>query len=1419
MELDRFVPSVSIRILMLFCAAAFLLGGTVPAFAAHKLAEENCYDCHAVGGAKDMVITGTQLIKKDARMVEIINGGWQVNNHLPCVYCHDDSTIRTNKVAVKNHFSDYSLSKHPVDLFVSNDVDDGGALDCVDCHTNVTYVDGGLNRLNPDIHAIDTSAVGWTTNSQLIAASTFYTHGSTLVSPYNADGNVMCSACHDTNYPTPIFLANSKQHSYTAPGILSLEGSSFTTTIQGCLSTDGAPTGCHDIHNSPDNVSLITVKKSDGTRVERDDCGICHTFDDPPSNRAGSDFYGRGHGRFQATSNIVCTTCHDVNDPHFNADGTITGDRLSFYVDTTQKSGLSDPQKTLLSNCVSSNCHADKFPHGGSNVQVGCLDCHDPHGYGVGSNITMVRNAVPVASPSGSLYYGTAGAYFDSTFMGTTNFSGWLCDNADCHGVPTGPGPIASIMSTSPANTTPHTGGVGYTGNCDSCHFHDNTTGSFGASDSCTTCHGQPPSANYGSGPDGFATGYADSGHFKAEDKTPHALHAGTTGYGYSCEVCHIHGPDSSYHNTSTSNPETFRNVVFNAQINTNVLPEGPNKYSPSYSINATTPNVCLNLYCHGDGQGVDRYNTAVVLEQAWDDDVSTTLSCEGCHGSNRTDAAGTSYFGAPDYANGGSGDAIYSPGSGISASSTKANSHIDTTKHGRYNCSVCHNNIITDTNPADGWTINDRTRHVNQQIEVVFDGGVVVSGTWDSTTKTCSSVWCHNTASPQWGQTTTCTSCHNNGTNDGLLVNAAPLTGQHAPHIANTVYVSNCESCHGTGANSGDQVGHVDQSASFGSQVSAYIDSTGTCTNNCHGVVDGRDWTSGTTLDCVDCHNNAGGTLVAGGVTAAIDSITGPPTGRHSVHLDNATYIPNDCVDCHGHKGGPSATVPTHIDGPTVDDITMAAEVGTWYAGTGGCANTCHLVDAALAGDWLDSPNALNCTDCHSATGLRLERGWPPDQGQHVVHRNNTAYVDSGVGDCVDCHNDNNAPNTHSTLDSVVTSPVLGTSISAFNGTDSTCVNICHLAGDTDEWLTGAILCTDCHSGSYIGGNSFAPASGLHAVTGTDANGQAFVPHDETLSAGRCANCHTATPSATHMDAVFDTPAAAFTSTINWAYDGTDSQSFCLGETTGCHVDGAKLYRLWDAAADCTICHGKDSAASIGGYEAPANDGGSNSGSFTYGHTSVALNAAANTTGGDHDACTDCHWGIGSTDAGLADHVDRGAISATLDVGYSYSRTTGKCSTNCHAGSGDIWLWQYTSNVPLNAYTTTLPCGQCHSNKGLPPTSGSHTAHFDAIAAGAGSDSDYTECETCHGPPLGGAWDAVGYPHQNGTVNFNTALVTYDNNATATTVDDDTCTTTVCHSPGGNPAVWGDAGAPWDSTGTGSSFDCDECHYWSLTP
>ena len=106
------------------------------------------------------------------------------------------------------------------------------------------------------------------------------------------------------------------------------------------------------------------------------------------------------------------------------------------------------------------------------------------------------------------------------------------------------------------------------------------------------------------------------------------------------------------------------------------------------------------------------------------------------------------------------------------------------------------------------------------------------------------------------------------------------------------------------------------------------------------------------------------------------------------------------------------------------------------------------------------------------------------------------------------------------------------------------------------------------------------------------------------------------------------------------------------------------------------------------------------------------------------------------------------------------------------------------------------IVCGDCHA---IPNASGSHAAHAD-------SDTDYTECETCHGTVAGGYQTTPSGTHNDGSQTL-AAGFSYSGGAAGT------CTTTICHSPG--------TGTPTNSTtwGTAASLGCDECHYYSASP
>ena len=602
-----YLPCFGLAILL--CLGLF---GPSTAFGGHKLADSQCYDCHVVGSSLADVVDQSRLIRNDGAMVDIINNRvtWSFGNPLPCIFCHDDAgSPLENMIGVKEHFTSASISKHPVDPYNSNSTGDGdgGTLDCIDCHdvvNAVPYVAAGNTPgtpLSPNIHNQNVAAVAWTPEAGLLDTDTFKSWVASAATPYNTGGNSFCTnQCHDNSTGTG-FLAGQAFHQYNKP-LVSLEnGSNFFTASQiaGCLNETATGSGCHAVHNAQNNTDLITaVTWGTSTPIGRDDCGSCHVFDDAstasPVPRLNSDFFARGHG--QAGVDQTCLDCHDSAIPHFNADGNhpATGDSVGRLNDVpdTDLSGFSSPPKSSLSTCTTATCHPTFLEHtssGAGAYPVGCLDCHDPHGYGVGSNIRMMREQAPIASPTVTLSYANSGNWFNSSAnppVGT--YTNWACDSADCH-----PQSISSIMDTSVGNTVPHGGGTGIKTGCESCHKHQGGTYSWeGVGDACDACHDNPPTSGAHSVHNQVA--FNDT----SEDRSD-------------CAYCHT-GADSYTYNTSVD-----QSGGLNHSNRTSRLAS----LSATVGYAGTTDDNCTSA-CHSSSAGGDGI---------WND--TDGLNCTACHG------------------------------------------------------------------------------------------------------------------------------------------------------------------------------------------------------------------------------------------------------------------------------------------------------------------------------------------------------------------------------------------------------------------------------------------------------------------------------------------------------------------------------------------------------------------------------------------------------------------------------------------------------------------------------------------------------------------------------------------------------------------------------------------------------------------
>jgi predicted CxxxxCH...CXXCH cytochrome family protein len=256
------------------------------------------------------------------------------------------------------------------------------------------------------------------------------------------------------------------------------------------------------------------------------------------------------------------------------------------------------------------------------------------------------------------------------------------CDNAICHaGLTAGAPPQALSPLSALMISGKHTGADQVAGsNCNACHSHTDSGGSWAANNSCKTCHGQPPLDSASS-----ASGYIFYASNADESKTPHKRHV--VDYGYSCKECHFQWTSVATHNTATP---TFESIWFDPARNPDaaLYPSAAGYTVGTYP----TGSVCNNLYCHSDGQRHQAGGSVASPGPQWMTGQQTpdwsvqNLECNACHGA--TTVANTLSYGAPDHANGTGGNTANSHGSHA------------------YACAVCHNDTIKDATFADGWTL-----------------------------------------------------------------------------------------------------------------------------------------------------------------------------------------------------------------------------------------------------------------------------------------------------------------------------------------------------------------------------------------------------------------------------------------------------------------------------------------------------------------------------------------------------------------------------------------------------------------------------------------------------------------------------------------------------------------------------------------
>jgi predicted CxxxxCH...CXXCH cytochrome family protein len=631
----------------------------------------------------------------------------------------------------------------------------------------------------------------------------------------------------------------------------------------------------------------------------------------------------------------------------------------------------------------------------GANDQYGPIMCSTCHAKGTGNikrivtGVTAAKNAFPGdGQPVTFLDATDPNADFgDDSPPGGRTTSDKICEA--CH----------SQTDYHRYDTTGQPGGLSHYNNqdCIACHEHK-----VGFRASCASCHGNPPvdAGTLVSNPG--TTGSATAG---AHDR--HVTDA--TGPTYDCGVCHG-TPFGTGANHTTALADIAVTIDFNAFGTTGnsvvgsyagqigVTYDGDNGGTANNTLN------CNNVYCHGGTIGGGT--------PAWD---ATTSPCGSCHGHNAANppadpASGTSH--ATHAGNGGTN--IYQTGDIALA------------------CNNCHQGPFTGGTHVNGevsWSVGSLGQDYLSASVPAY--GAAASGSTGNLApsnpyQTCSNLACHwGTTTPLWNNgPASCTTCHNNGNDSGLLVDAAPSSGKHADHVdANETYVT-CDNCHGTNASSGLHSGHINFQVDFFETVTNAdnnLDATDfsgeatrgdtrddTCAVVCH--KDG-DWGDGSvattasvpanrgTLDwtvdcssvqvvdaCTDCHS---GTYSGYAGPTVIKNWTTTPTGSHLKAATTDTLPGNACADvvtwknqcnkCHTKHSGPVQVPlpPTYWDNPgtaAVETTNMQTQLGISYAGADHGA--IKLGGTTTSG----STEADVCWNCHGTSETVNEWGYNQD-------------------------------------------------------------------------------------------------------------------------------------------------------------------------------------------------------------------------------------------------------------------------------------------------------------------------------------------------------------------------------------------------------------------------------------------------------
>ena len=1194
------------------------------------------------------------------------------------------------------------------------------------CHDSDTATEWSANSLGGDACA-DCHASTGKLLSQGGYPPTSAEHAAHLNNNTLVPGD--CNDCHGANATTGAHTGHINTLKTVASQI-----SLYTAGDGTCTNT------CHAVVNGRDWTSATTL-----------DCADCHAASGKSLDQGGYPPVSAKHTIHLNNNSYVptdCTACHGAN--------AATGAHAGHQDGTKQNSvSYASATQTCTNSCHVANTTGD-WTAGGALV---CLDCHAGTYIGGGAN-----------GPSSGLHTGTM------TVSGNTHDDSFNDGNAGtatcvtCHTA----SPSSAHINGTFTNTAPTvtiTANVGFldgatptcgpTSGLSNCHDDAgawkrkwSTTAKNNDGTQCANCHGD---FTYG-----FVTGMV-ARHQTTTSGDAGGQIASSHDGNDKCYYCHAYkAGDTTYYNFATKHRDG------QIQINTGA----------GFVDNGTTVG-CSNCHAANDGTADGQHAFTEITGTRWTRELLAgfSVNCNTCHlSSGRGHADGTENLSMHDL----------HIASGYTSS-----------------CTECHPHSGGANAVHDNGTVNFGGTYMTTAINysTAAFGGTCAAGGVNG---------CHDSdAAGDWSTGSlggdACADCH--AATAKLLSQGGypPTSAEHTLHIGNAALVPNsCGDCHGANAQTGAHTGHKDMLKTTANQVTLYNNSLGTCTNNCHTVVDGRDWTSATTLNCADCHAATGKSLDQGGYP--------PVSAEHTPHLNNNVLVPGDCDDCHGASATTGAHA-NHMNGAR----NYAGQVSLYTSANGTCTNTCHVV--ADGRDWT-SATTLNCADCHAATGKSLDQGgYPPVSAKHTKHLNNNSYVPN---DCSDCHGANATAGTHVGHQNGATDDAL-----SYASVTQTCTNSCHVANTTGDWTAGgALVCLDCHSSTYIGGGANGPTSGLHTGNLTVSGNT----HDDSFNNGAagtadCVTCHTTAPSASHINGTFanSSPTITFAANVGFV-DGTTPTCGPTSGLASCHDDGGVWKRKWDVSAknndgtQCANCHGDFSAGFVTGMAGRHQ-------TTTSGDADGQIAAYHDGT----DKCFTCHsykagdntyYNIANSPVGQ--HRD-GTIQINTNVGFADNGASVGCS-KCHSSNDGTADEQHefvdtTSRWTRNSSFNGPPvsCATCHAYPPVPSdgktaqaieSKGAHAKHVTHIAARAGvtlqpltdtftGATSAAVCGVCHDVSTGSNHNTAGGTRNlllSSARQFGASLPSYNGTVgVSSTVDPKTCSSLDCHFK--ETPVWAPAG------------------------